>query len=200
LNLSHHDKIQNVNNRNLCKNCLRPNHSTADCRSKFKCKYCHQNHNSLLHQQDVVLNSIEQGTCNLATPRVNELKKGNGPHKVVLLSTALIYVKNNKNKLHECRALLDVGSQTSIITESLAKKLNLNLSNNNIFRRPLCNMAHFTQFSLSENLKLQTISTRRNVKFEKSDWPTAVCFYFAHRPMINDVYLSAPRHNYFVRS
>jgi hypothetical protein len=116
LNLSHHDKIQNVNNRNLCKNCLRPNHSTADCRSKFKCKYCHQNHNSLLHQQDVVLNSIEQGTCNLATPRVNELKKGNGPHKVVLLSTALIYVKNNKKNFHECRALLDVGSQTNIIT------------------------------------------------------------------------------------
>jgi hypothetical protein len=74
LNLSHHDKIQNVINRKLCKNCLRPNHSTADCRSKFKCKYCHQNHNSLLHQQDVVVNSIEQGTCNLATPRVNELK------------------------------------------------------------------------------------------------------------------------------
>jgi hypothetical protein len=116
----------------LCKNCLRPNHSTADCRSKFKCKYCHQNHNSLLHQQDVVLNSIEQGTCNLATPRVNELKKGNGPHNVVLLSTALIYVKNDKNNFHECRALLDVGSQSNIITESLAKKLNLNLSNNNI--------------------------------------------------------------------
>jgi hypothetical protein len=131
LDLSHHDKIQNVNNRNLCKNCLRPNHSTADCRSKFKCKYCHQNHNSLLHQQDVVLNSIEQGMCNLATPRVNELKKGNGPHKVVLLSTALIYVKNDKNNFHKCSALLDVGSQSNIITESLAKKLKLNLSNNN---------------------------------------------------------------------
>jgi hypothetical protein len=54
-----------------------------------------------------------------------------------------------------------------------------------LFRRPLCNVAHFTQFSLSENLKLQTISTRTrtnsltvyNEKFEKSDWPTAVRFY-----------------------
>jgi hypothetical protein len=63
---------------------------------------------------------------------VNELKKGNGPHKVVLLSTALTYVKNNKNNFHKCRALLDVGSQSNIIKESLAKKLNLNLSNNNI--------------------------------------------------------------------
>jgi hypothetical protein len=68
-------------------------------------------------------------------------------------------------------------------------------------------MAHFTRFFLSENLKLQTISTRTrtnsltvyNEKFEKSDWPTAVCFYIVHGPMINDVYLRA-RHNYFVRS
>jgi hypothetical protein len=68
----------------------------------------------------------------------------------------------------------------------------------NVFRRPLCNMAHFTRFFLSENLKLQTISTRTrtnslsvyNEKFEKSDWPTAVC-YIVHGPMINDVYLRA---------
>jgi hypothetical protein len=68
-----------------------------------------------------------------------------------------------------------------------------------VFRRPLCNVAHFTQFSLSKNLKLQTISTRTrtnsltvyNEKFEKSDWPTAVRFYIVHGPMINDVYLRA---------
>jgi hypothetical protein len=66
-------------------------------------------------------------------------------------------------------------------------------------------MAHFTRFFLSENLKLQTISTRTrtnsltvyNEKFEKSDWPTAVCFYIVHGPTMS---ISAQRHNYFVRS
>jgi hypothetical protein len=60
-------------------------------------------------------------------------------------------------------------------------------------------MAHFTRFFLSENLTLQTISTQTptnsrtvyNEKFEKSDWPTAVCFYIVPGPMINDVYLRA---------
>jgi hypothetical protein len=52
LNLSHHDKIQNLNNRNLCKNCFRPNHSTADCRSKFKCKYCHKKKSNILYANE----------------------------------------------------------------------------------------------------------------------------------------------------
>lgn len=49
-----------------------------------------------------------------------------------LLSTVLIYVFDKTNKIHECRALLDVGSQSNFITESLCSKLNLPLISTNI--------------------------------------------------------------------
>lgn len=43
----------------------------------------------------------------------------------VLLGTAEIFIKDNKNKYLKCRALLDGGSQSNFITRSLADKLQL---------------------------------------------------------------------------
>ena len=43
------DKNETVKQAKLCRNCLRPNHFSRDCKSKFKCKTCDKPHNSLLH-------------------------------------------------------------------------------------------------------------------------------------------------------
>ena len=43
----------------------------------------------------------------------------------VVLSTAIVYVKDTEGNLHECRALLDSGSQSNFVTERICKLLNL---------------------------------------------------------------------------
>lgn len=42
-----------------------------------------------------------------------------------MLSTAVIYIIDDKGCEHSCRILLDNGSQPNIITENLATRLNL---------------------------------------------------------------------------
>ncbi|XP_030758530.1 uncharacterized protein LOC115884169 [Sitophilus oryzae] len=43
----------------------------------------------------------------------------------ILLSTAIVQVTDNQGKVHECRALLDSGSESNFITEKLCNTLNL---------------------------------------------------------------------------
>lgn len=50
----------------------------------------------------------------------------------VLLPTALIYITDKQDRIHECRAMLDSCSQANYITSSLCKKLNLPLQNINM--------------------------------------------------------------------
>ncbi|XP_011705643.1 PREDICTED: uncharacterized protein LOC105460853, partial [Wasmannia auropunctata] len=50
----------------------------------------------------------------------------------VILSTALVYVKNNKGKRIVCRALLDPGAQSNLITVALSQKLKLSYTNGSV--------------------------------------------------------------------
>lgn len=152
LNLSLKDKIDFIENKKLCRNCLRSDHALNDC-WYGPCRLCNKKHNSLIHT-DVdacTLSAVAQTTqivpqsdlnntsaSHIQTPLTTSCKShtirkednNNTAHYVpntVLLSTALVEIADTQNNYHTTRIILDNGCQHCFISESLCKKLNLPL-------------------------------------------------------------------------
>lgn len=135
LGLQPDEKRKSVAKYNLCKNCLSVHTQGNGCLSKRKCRVCNADHNTLLHDaygrwggQTSNNRSVQQNTA------VTESKKttSNNTNHVsqedvseTLLTTALINVQAKDGSLITLRALLDQGSQTSLITEKAAQRLRI---------------------------------------------------------------------------
>jgi len=124
------ERIKSVENRNLCLNCLRSNHILEKCLAQG-CKVCGKRHNTLFHidqsSDRVTTNATEVSENNIQTAGLlvnHSVEQQNE----ILLSTATVLIKDKNHKWHECRALLDSGSQSNFITKNLAEKLNLPVS------------------------------------------------------------------------
>ncbi|XP_050303742.1 uncharacterized protein LOC126741390 [Anthonomus grandis grandis] len=134
-NLSIASRIEEIKKLKLCFNCLRSNHSYGDCISQG-CKVCNKRHNTLLHE-DAIPQNIEN-TNPTGEPgqisRKSTLSVNHSAKNVeeVLLSTALILIKDNDGNWQHCRALLDSGSQSNFITRELAESLKLPFCKTNI--------------------------------------------------------------------
>ncbi|GFX47443.1 DUF1758 domain-containing protein [Trichonephila clavipes] len=105
----------------------------------------------------------------------------------ILLSTAIVRVKNSQGQYVNCRALIDGGSQTSLITESCSKNLNLPFyeSENTILgldnkvaayatkRVELQLSSHFSQdiFAVNALVVEELTCNLPNFIVSKFDWP-----------------------------
>jgi hypothetical protein len=113
-----------VKAKKLCFNCLSRDHISANCTSKHTCIMCNGRHHSLLHVEPA-----PKAFC--ATDNGSGATCGHGkkqaPHPAdIVLATALIPIKGHGNRgTVMCRALLDSGSQMSLITSSYAARLGL---------------------------------------------------------------------------
>lgn len=112
---------------NLCSNCLY-SHVGKACTSNKKCKECNEMHNTLLH------NAFTSSMT--STPKSNHNRSTNVMQQhnfcdEILLATALIKVQASDGIQHILRALLDQGSQVSLITEKAAKLLKLTKQKSN---------------------------------------------------------------------
>lgn len=123
------ERMMDVAKYKLCKNCLRQGHSESDCHMG-PCKVCSKKHNSLLHfpssstNHSVSLNQEEETIVNYSNQSSQNISQ-------VILSTAMIEVMNPvSHRKVKVRALLDCGSQSSFISESL--KIRLQLKSNPI--------------------------------------------------------------------
>ncbi|XP_036327395.1 uncharacterized protein LOC118740002 [Rhagoletis pomonella] len=130
----------------LCFNCLRDGHVTRDC-SAGVFTVCRQKHHTLLCGSP----TVGAGTSMAATshqmessnfkpeptvsqpqvfPRSEQQSNVvqsflvHGDH-VVLLATAQVLLVDHQGNLHKCRALCDMGSQVSFLSESMFHRLNL---------------------------------------------------------------------------
>jgi hypothetical protein len=117
LRLSTDEKLKQVINLKLCENCLRGNHSTANCKSNNTCRDCKNRHHTLLHGTKTQIND--------SVPSTSTVSHCNAQHSENLLLTAVVLVKDCHEKYHQCRALLDAGSQSNFITRHLTNKLKL---------------------------------------------------------------------------
>jgi hypothetical protein len=127
LDLTITERKKQVKNHKLCFNCLFNNHQVQNCKSKYSCRKCNERRHTILHQES------EQTTNNEVLTAVDTVNNHAFlRNKFVLLSTAIVLVKNSSNQYVECRALLDAGSQSNFISEHMVTKLNLNLHKTNL--------------------------------------------------------------------
>ncbi|XP_022816857.1 uncharacterized protein LOC111349839 [Spodoptera litura] len=133
LELQPEAKRKAVAKYNLCKNCLQAHRN--ECMSRKRCRVCSADHNTLLHDayskgngQTLNHRSAHQ---NSVTDSKNKISNSSSNHvsqedlSETLLTTVLIKVKAYDGTLIVLRALLDQGSQTSLITERAAQLLKL---------------------------------------------------------------------------
>lgn len=105
-----------VTTNRLCSNCL-GKHAHADCPSKSTCRVCQLRHHTLLH--GTALSCQPSTSSTVLTTSISN-------HSItVLLSTAIVLVRNSENVFVPCRALIDSASQSSFMTENCFRKLKL---------------------------------------------------------------------------
>ncbi|XP_050508013.1 uncharacterized protein LOC126885481 [Diabrotica virgifera virgifera] len=126
------ERINHARESKLCTNCLYPGHFSSKCKYG-SCKRCKGNHNTLLHldrQKSTQTTDTNQRLENEPEHQVSLSAHSNGGQAI--LSTAVIQVFDKNGRVHHCRALLDCGSQSNLITRELAEKLALSMSEVNI--------------------------------------------------------------------
>nr|CAH7766504.1 unnamed protein product [Callosobruchus chinensis] len=146
LALTPQKRFEEVRSRNLCVNCLKANHNSKACGSST-CRTCRKKHHTLLHfpqssdntPSPSSSNVNDRGACSCAVDTSNSNNINSRQNKEpsssgvtstnfnitnnVLLSTAVIQVKDNEGRYNQYRALLDNGSQSHFMTEELSKTL-----------------------------------------------------------------------------
>ncbi|XP_062542430.1 uncharacterized protein LOC134210395 [Armigeres subalbatus] len=142
-----HERKTVVTKATLCFNCLKSRHRVINCPSEQGCKVkgCGRKHYSLLHyneprrdanpsneedNEERSAESEEQAQKKTPEPRSNATTicaNVHGAKQQVDLSTAQVLVAGRGNTIVKCRALLDSGSDSNIITEKLASKLQLKM-------------------------------------------------------------------------
>lgn len=124
-----------VKSLKICTNCLRSSSHTSNNCEFGACKKCNKKHNTLLHinshQQKSSAQQEGESTSSTSTNQQAipvtsaNLSRQQTTSQQVLLPTARINVYDKHGHLHECRALLDSGSQSNFISRDLAKRLGL---------------------------------------------------------------------------
>lgn len=126
----------------LCYNCLKRNHRAIDCESDQGCKVqgCGRKHHSLLHPSEQTRSSFpvtledanesnrQEADGARATTMCAQNVRLETEKRQVLLSTAEVLVVGHGGSTVKCRALLDSGSDSHILTEKLANRLKLKMS------------------------------------------------------------------------
>ena len=108
-------KTAHIGSNNLCSNCLGVGHSTANCRSLYRCRECKQKHHSSIHQQQTP-----------TTPSVNSLSSSQQVPDALLTTAEVLLLGPNGEEL-KARALIDSGAGISLVTNRVAQLLNLPL-------------------------------------------------------------------------
>lgn len=105
-----------------CWNCL-GRHLVVDCSSSKSCSKCSARHHTTLH--DALVTVSLPGTEASSSSIVQNTGQARSSCNPLLLATARVLVLDRSGAFHSIRALLDPGSETSLISESLTQRLRL---------------------------------------------------------------------------
>ena len=162
---------QIVKQNSLCFNCLKSDHVREACKSRG-CRFCQQNHHTLLHPTSTTLSSTASSSnCEgkpdneSTTPKVTTLSANCTLSKRVILATAVIAIKDNLGKNVLCRAFLDSGSTSHFITESLVQTLNLRKTEVNIEIGGINNINSVNKYQVNTTIESRTSSYTENLDF-----------------------------------
>lgn len=116
-------KRKTVNKLNLCRNCLY-DHKGKTCFSDKRCRQCQGEHNTLLHDTYSGCTKSD-ASASTSWERKNVTHVSNPEITETLLATAQIKVMGVNGVYYPMRALIDQGSQVSLINEDAAQRLGL---------------------------------------------------------------------------
>lgn len=126
------ERLDWTKSKKLCVKCF-GNHKAFDCTSKITCRECSGHHNALLHlQRKNHEKSIKANVARATEPNINKDTEevvninSNVAHRStasVVLATVLLGVFDKNGAKILVRALLDQGSQSAFISESMAQIL-----------------------------------------------------------------------------
>ncbi|XP_026324392.1 uncharacterized protein LOC113233481 [Hyposmocoma kahamanoa] len=122
-NMTPDAKLQAISKSNICKNCLYVH--KYGCNSEKRCKDCNMPHNTLLHEAITAMNkgaSTSNKQNSLQNVHANHVA---GDDDEILLATIQMQLRAADGTYTTMRALLDQGSQTTLITENAAQLLGL---------------------------------------------------------------------------
>lgn len=125
LQLEPQDRVNAVKRARLCLNCLRSGHLIKQC-TRSTCRKCQGKHNTLLHFSKQSTDSPQDSNAQPPTVEGPLTTLTSSLSSEVLLATARVKILDKHNNEHDCRILLDAGSQSNFITEQLANRLKLN--------------------------------------------------------------------------
>lgn len=116
-------------NKKICRNCLSSGHDHQNCTSLYRCGTCRKPHHTILHTDETV--SVQNTTIDsLASDfdtslNISEVASHNANiFTDVLLYSIRLFVSTSRG-MFPLRALLDPGSQGSLISESSVQLLGL---------------------------------------------------------------------------
>ena len=109
-------RLSHVKAKNLCNNCLAVGHSTASCKSTYRCRDCQQNHHTTIHQTAAPPNQV-----NYASRAPSQVPDA-------LMMTALVQLSGPGGQRLTARALIDSGAGISLISSRVAQLLHLPLN------------------------------------------------------------------------
>lgn len=135
--LSVTDRLTLVRRAGRCFNCLSSRHTSNMCKSLYSCRECKGKHNTLLHLEKKRSQNNDSHAPTQPSPegetslqvspstsasatRISAAQPGH-----VFLATAIVHVRDKFDRLHECRAVLDSGSQINFISKNLTALLQL---------------------------------------------------------------------------
>ncbi|XP_011858178.1 PREDICTED: uncharacterized protein LOC105555746 [Vollenhovia emeryi] len=138
--LSVDERVRHIKSKGLCLNCLKSKHMVKDCASGG-CKTCNKRHNSLLHKEGAKEESTAESKGGKTTIESESERAGSAAcghacsayqGSQMLLSTVMVKVKHKEGHFVQIKALLDSGAESNFVTESLARRLDLELRSANI--------------------------------------------------------------------
>lgn len=109
------DRRKHIEASNLCLNCL-GKHKVSECTSRKSCATCGERHHTTLHDAFSSRTGATTSHTSRGTPEAP---------LAVLLDTARVRVADRFGMLHPACALIDQGSESSLVSESLVQRLRL---------------------------------------------------------------------------
>lgn len=149
-NLSVIQRYEMVKDKNVCLNCLAPDHQVRDCSSSV-CRVCRMKHHTMLHRStneqcpavsvttpgaavsggstrassvaysDRKPEADQPANAVMLTP--TEVQRLRVPASSILLPTVLVTVRSSNGNQTLARAVLDGGAQINLVTERLVQRL-----------------------------------------------------------------------------
>ncbi|UYV61437.1 hypothetical protein LAZ67_1004850 [Cordylochernes scorpioides] len=179
------------------------------CKITATCKVCNKKHHTTLHsynyqrRQGPISTTEHQANTSVEQNQhqtVNHTVLSNNTSIIetnIFLSTALIKVFNPNNDELMCRALIDSGAQKSLITKTLADKLNIAQEHTKV---KIAGFNSTMQSQVNKIIKIKLSSIYDHFKFETKalivkDLSNKIPNFYTHNPVwphLNNLKLADP--------